>query len=72
MTSDSSIDGAEIKSSDNEPESFTPRLCDRYQFNLETKWVDYLQEKLDYCNRNFFKNFKLQLVMVQDKDEFDI
>jgi len=71
MSTDNTVDGVEIKSSDHEQEFSTPRVCGLYQLNLETKWVDYLQKKLDYFNHNFFKNFQLHLVMEENKEEFD-
>jgi hypothetical protein len=40
-------------------------VCDSpaEQIRIETKWVDKLQRRLEYGNRNVLRNFKLRLVM---------
>ena len=38
------------------------------QIVLETKWIDYLQNLVDFGNRNYLKNFSLKLEMEYDEE----
>ncbi len=62
MTTDSTVDGAEIKSSASE-RRLRLQKSQVNQIILECKWTDYLQRKLESCNLRYFKNFQLRLVM---------